>query len=122
MWDAALIWGGDLSISATGDLSIASGSDLGQQRVLRRLLTNPGDYIWQPTYGAGLGQFVGQADAGPAASGLIYTQIYRESAVARQPVPQVVANLADAGSMAIDIKYADANSGQSQLLSFSMGA
>ena len=34
-------------ISSSGDISVVSGPLLGQQRVLRRLLTNPGDYIWQ---------------------------------------------------------------------------
>ena len=59
MQDAALIWGGDLGAGNTGDIALASGTILGQQRILRRLLTNPGDYIWHTEYGAGLAQFVG---------------------------------------------------------------
>ena len=35
--------GGDLSPSGTGDLQAANGTLRGQQRVLRRLLMNPGD-------------------------------------------------------------------------------
>ena len=54
-----------LRAGAAGDLAPAAGTLRGQQRVLRRLLTNPGDYIWQPGYGAGLGQFVGK----PASAG-----------------------------------------------------
>ena len=50
----------DLSLSPTGDLATITAPQLTQQRVLRRLLTNPGDYIWHPSYGAGLAAFVGQ--------------------------------------------------------------
>ena len=70
MWDATLVWGGDLTINATGDLQLSTGTQLGQQRVLRRLLTNAADYIWQPDYGAGLGQFVGAANIERAAAGV----------------------------------------------------
>ncbi|MEE3500197.1 hypothetical protein [Acidiphilium acidophilum] len=54
MADAGLVFGGDLAIDAGGDLALAAGSALTEQRVLRRLLTNPGDYIWQLSFGAGL--------------------------------------------------------------------
>ena len=64
MSDAHHAWGGDLSVSPTGDLQTATGPALGTERVLRRLLTNPGDDLWQPGYGAGLARFVGPpADA-----------------------------------------------------------
>ncbi len=52
--------GGDLSTSPTGDLRPVENTERGKQRVLRRLITNPGDYIYHPTYGAGLGQKVGE--------------------------------------------------------------
>lgn len=120
MWDAGLVWGGDLSTSATGDLLLASGADLGQQRLLRRLLTNPSDYMWQASYGAGLGQFVGQTNVAGAASGVIYSQIHHESSIAQQPVPQVSVTEAGSGSVIVGIQYVDVKSGQSQSLSFSM--
>jgi hypothetical protein len=41
--------GGDISASNTGDLQGVTDTVRGQQRVLRRLLTNPGDYIFEPT-------------------------------------------------------------------------
>ena len=59
MPDLAHEFGADLQAGPTGDLALADGAALGRQRVLRRLLTNPGDYIWHPTYGAGLARFVG---------------------------------------------------------------
>ncbi len=59
MIDIFLEWAGDLSVGSTGDLALASGPDTTNQRVYRRLLTNPGDYLWQLDYGGGLAQFVG---------------------------------------------------------------
>ena len=59
MPDVYHVFGSDLVVSANGDLLTADTVNLSQQRVLRRLLTNPNDYIWQPTYGAGLPQKVG---------------------------------------------------------------
>ena len=63
MADAFHQWGSDLATGSTGDISTISGQLLGQQRVLRRLLTNPGEYIWQLDYGAGLARFIGQLAA-----------------------------------------------------------
>src|ERR1700683_2907421 len=60
MADIAHQWGSDLEFGPNGDLAVVAGSDLGQQRVLRRLLTNLLDYIWQPAYGAGLAGLIGQ--------------------------------------------------------------
>ena len=48
------LWGDDLTLTATGQVALVDGTPKGEQRVLRRLLTNPGDYIWHPEYGAGL--------------------------------------------------------------------
>ena len=58
--DLAHWFGQDLNVAASGDLLTVDGTAKGQQRVLRRLLTNPGDYIWEPTYGAGLASKIGQ--------------------------------------------------------------
>jgi hypothetical protein len=52
--------GNDLTASNTGDLQPVDTTVRGQQRVLRRLLTNPGDYIFHPNYGAGLPQWIGR--------------------------------------------------------------
>ncbi len=56
MYDLSHQWGDDLTVGPTGDMALVTGSVFGQQRVLRRLMTNPGDYIWQLDYGAGLAQ------------------------------------------------------------------
>lgn len=116
--------GADLASSGSGDLQAATGTLRGQERVLRRLLTNPGDYIFHPEYGAGLAQFVGQPADFTKIAALIKGQMLLEDAVARTPAPvikvQPIAS-ADGGGFSVAIRYADAPSGQPVTLSFNVG-
>lgn len=121
MADLSHNFGGDLASAANGDLATVSGTTLGQQRVLRRLLTNPGDYIWHPTYGAGLAQFVGQPVNALQITAVIRSQIFKEAAVARQPEPVITVLGQDDGSVFVEIRYVDASSGQTQILTFTVG-
>jgi hypothetical protein len=118
MPDLDLLFGGDLSVGPTGDLALADGSTLTEQRLLRRLLTNSTDYIWQLTYGAGLGQFVGQPGTPAAIQAVARVQMLLESAVAQSPAPVVDASAAVDGTVTITIRYADAVTGQSNILTF----
>ncbi len=120
MADLFLLFGGDLGIGPTGDLAIADAQTLTQQRVLRRLLTNQGDYIWQLTYGAGLGQFVGRPGAPDLISGVIRTQMQLESQVIQSPAPGVFTSVVDDGTVMTSVNYVDAATGQTALLSFSV--
>ncbi len=113
--------GADLALSATGDLAIATGATLGQQRVLKRLLTNPGDYIWDPSYGAGLARFVGRPAEAAGIGAIIRSQIFKEQAVAATPEPVIDVSFDQAGTVYVHLRYADASTGQTQLLSFSAG-
>ena len=125
MTDISQQWGSDLSLSPTGDLAMTSGAALGQQRVLRRLLTNPGDYIWQLDYGAGLARFIGQPINPLQIRAIVRSQIFKEAAVARQPEPVIDVQLAPGGgtgAVYVYIRYVDADSDQTQLLSFSVTA
>ena len=90
MQDLSHEFGADLAAGPTGDLALADGVALGRQRVLRRLLTNPGDYIWQPEYGAGLGRFVGEPASPQRIRAVVLSQVFREAAVARSPEPVVI--------------------------------
>jgi hypothetical protein len=113
-------FGSDLMVGATGDLASVTGALAGQQRVLRRLLTNPGDYIWQPGYGAGLGQFVGSPASAAQIRAVVRSQIFKEAAVARTPEPTIEVTADASGSVYVYIRYADAASGATQILSFSV--
>ena len=114
-------WGADLSASPTGDLLTVSGPALGTERVLRRLLTNPGDYIWQPGYGAGLARFVGQPAAPAAIRALIREQMLREPAVAQAPEPVIDVQSDPGGTLSVQVRYADADTADAQTLSLELG-
>lgn len=116
--------GADLTPSATGDLQTSTDTLRGQQRVLRRLLTNPGDYIFHPDYGAGLPRYVGRTADVPKIKALVRGQMLLEDAVARNPAPIVDVTpipSADGGGFAIAVRYTDAPSGQPVSLTFSVG-
>ena len=118
MSDAALLWSSDLGASATGDIAMSSGEALGQERLLRRLLTNPGDYLWQPGFGAGLGEFVGAPCDVMAIKARIRSQIFLESTVLRTPEPVVDVESSIDGGVYVHIQYVQSQSGISQVLSF----
>jgi phage baseplate assembly protein W len=120
MTDLFLPFGGDLAVGPSGDLRLSDGPELTQQRVLRRLLTNPGDYIWQLDYGAGLGQYVGQPGAAAAIAGVTRAQLRRETAVASAPAPEVTVTAQPDGVVDLTLSYADAAAGEPSELTFSL--
>lgn len=121
MADLYQFYGADLQVDAHGDLLLASDTVLGQQSVLRRLLTNPLDDAWNPNYGAGLPRFVGQPSAPLQIAGVIRSQLQLEAVVAAQPAPGVsVIGQAD-GTVIASITYTDAASGGTQLLTVPLG-
>ncbi|MEJ7685616.1 MAG: phage tail protein [Variovorax sp.] len=109
--------GGDLSDSATGDVLQVEGLEQTSQRILRRLLTNPGDYIWHPNYGAGVGKKIGTLLDVRAITGLIRSQIFLEANVARTPAP-VIAVSAIANGISVRIQYYDGSTGKLATLAF----
>jgi hypothetical protein len=113
-------FGGDLSISANGDLLTADSVVLSEERVLRRLLTNPGDYIWQPNYGAGLPQKVGDPFDLSTINAIVTGQMFLEATVARDPQPDIEVDSFPNG-MFVDIEYTEQDSGLSVTLSFPVG-
>jgi phage baseplate assembly protein W len=123
MPDLSHQWGADLSVGPSGDLAVVTGSTLGQQRVLRRLLTNPGEYIWQTTYGAGLPGLIGQTVSAAGLRAVVRSQIFKEAAVARTPEPVIDVQPAGTSDGAyVHIRYVDAPSGLSTVLSLTVGA
>ena len=114
-------WSGDISLNSYNDMNVVDGLDETNQRVLRRLLTNPGEYIWHPEYGAGLGRFVGVAlndEISYDIKQLITSQMYLESDVSKTPPPDITLQV-DQNELICTIIYY--NLSQSQLtLSFSL--
>lgn len=107
MTDLVHDFGTDLAFGPTGDLALSTGADAGRQRVLRRLLTNAGDYVWQLDYGASLASFVGQPAAALRIAAVVRAQIFREAAVSRSPEPVIETNEAGPAALALTIRYAD---------------
>jgi len=108
-------WAGDLLVGPTGDLAAASGSGAVTQRILRRLLTNLGDYIWNPTYGAGLPGFVGTPELLARVGAIVRQQLALEASVALSPAPDVSVAAPDGsgtGTFEINIQYVDVPNGQ----------
>lgn len=120
MADLSHLWGNDLLPSTTGDLAVASGTALTEQRLLRRLLTNPGDYIWEPSYGAGLPRFVGTPSAPTAIKAVIRGQLSMEAAIAQTPEPVIEVQADPTGTVFVQIRYVDNASGSTQVLTFSV--
>ena len=108
MYDIKLEWNADLTVSATGDLALVSGSDQTDQRIIRRLLTNPGDYIWNLTYGGGLAGFVGSVAVPSSIESVIRAQLTLESSVPATPPPSITVQAADnpRGIITAQIQYA----------------
>jgi hypothetical protein len=90
-------WGGDIGLSPTGDLGRVTRAARSKQRVLRRLMTNPGDYIWHPTYGAGLPGKLGSTATASEIQALILAQMKLEPSVAQSPAPVITVTVFPGG-------------------------
>lgn len=110
-------YSGDLVISANGDLLTATSVDESRQRVLRRLYTNLQDYIWNPTYGAGLPAKIGDPFDVATISAIVTAQMYLEESVVRNPPPVIQVSSFPNG-MFVDIRYTEADSGLPTTLAF----
>jgi hypothetical protein len=129
MTDVYHYWSGDLQISATGDLVVTDPTTAGQQKVLRRLLTNPlladvsgnpqssPDYTFHPPYGAGLARKIGSPVNIAALTAMIRAQLLQESVVARKPAPQITLTPFING-VTVYIAYNDARTLKPVTLSF----
>jgi hypothetical protein len=128
MTSLADLWhyiGGDISTDNNGGVLTVGDTVRGQQRVLRRLLTNPGDYIFHPEYGAGLAQWIGRTADIAKIKTLILGQMRLEPGVSQNPPPLVQVTQigsGDGGGFSVVIQYVDAPTGQPATLSFNVSA
>jgi hypothetical protein len=124
------LWGNDIAAGSSGDLATVDGAVRNQQRILRRLLTNPqainadgsitpGDYAQHTDYGAGLPQYVGALYDPAKIRARIRGQMLLEDSVARMPEPQIDVQQIDQG-ISCSIIYTDTTTGTSQTLSFNV--
>jgi len=117
MADLAHLIGGDLSVNAAGDLAIVDLDSWTQQKVLRRLLTNAGDYIWQLTYGGGLAAMIGAPTSAQQIVAVIRQQMMLESAVAQQPEPRATVQTDERSTVFATVTYTDSTTGSQQSFS-----
>jgi phage baseplate assembly protein W len=110
----------DLTVAASGDLLSVNEPARSEQRLVRRLLTPPGSYIWHPNYGAGLAQYIGQPTAAKTITAIVRAQLKLESAVAATPAPQVTVTAYATGVLTVTIVYWNNNTGARRTLSFNV--
>lgn len=110
-------YGGDVSSSATGDFQPVTGDTRSQQRIIRRLCTNPGDYIQHPDYGGGLPKMIGSNATDAEVKAVVQSQLRLEDSILQNPAPIVTVTAINAGKQ-IQIQYTDALTRKPVLLSF----
>ena len=114
MADLSLAWCGDLALGSSGGLETLTGPALTKQRLERRLLTNPGGYIWDLTYGAGLPAYVGQPVDVGAITAVVTSQAMLEAEVAS--VTSVTVTQDALGNVVATLAYVDATGAPQTLL------
>ena len=121
--DIYLDYGDDFMLSPTNDLLLADTGILSQQRVIRRLVTNPLDYIWYPSYGAGLPSFIGQPlslDNFSNITALTKSQMFLENTVSQNPPPNILFQTIQNG-LFCQINYILSPSLQQIVITFNVG-
>ncbi len=122
MPDIAHVFGDDLNVGSSGDLACVFDDEAVRERVLRRLLTSRGTYIWQPSYGAGLASFVGDIANAALLLSIVRGQMLLEADVARKPLPTVSVSAADSGIVTAMITYVSAMTGLTQQPVLTLGS
>ncbi len=118
-------WGSDLQLSSTGDVATVGVGQSGQitksnQRVMRRLMTNPGQYLSEQSYGAGVPEQIGMPLDVPKVQALISGQMQLEASVQQSPAPDVtVTSLQD--GVDVSAAYTVAPQAIPAVLSFTYG-
>ncbi|EHH67017.1 tail protein [Gluconobacter morbifer] len=111
-------FGADLTLDH-GRLELVSDVEQVRQGLLRRLLTIPGQYIWQPDYGAGLAAMVGQVVDTRTMEAVIQAQVMVDAGVDASQGVTVTVTAQDGGGCVCRVSYVDAASGQQQDFGFS---
>ena len=113
--------GEDLTLSPTGDLAVSTGLNRTKERLLRRLITNAGEYVWHVKYGAGLPGYIGKALDPGQVKAVIRSQMAQEESVLQNPEP-TISIVAIQNGVAVSIAYQDAQTNSPVTLSFNATA
>lgn len=134
MPDLSLDFGGDLQFGPGGDLMLADGLMLTNQRLARRFFTNPAvpgpdgkpiakpDYIFHPDYGGGVGALVDGTYTPQTLKQIqsrMLAQTRMEATVLQSPPPTVTLTDLGGGELYADVKYTAAP-GQPTSVGFTM--
>lgn len=116
-------YGEDLATTASGDIAIVTKQRRTIQRIIRRLLTSKTSaqssaYPWQPEFGVGLGERIGEDLDIRAIDGDVRSQMRLEKSVRQVPAPQVTVTEIPTGAT-IDVAYTD-DSGVPQTFKFNL--
>lgn len=106
MADLNHYWGGDISAAPDCDLATVDGITLGIQRVIRRIMTCPGEDPFHPDYGAGIPQMIGGTYDVRVLGAKIRRQIFLERCVARTP-PPVITVTPILNGVSVSLRYTD---------------
>jgi hypothetical protein len=107
-------FGNDLSLTPQGTIPLSDGDALTQQAIIRRLLANPGTYFWEPTYGAGIGRFIGETlnpNNFDYIQNVITAQMLLENTISQNPKPQISFTNLGNGILQCNISYTSAITG-----------
>lgn len=111
-------FGGDIANHVARDLPTVNSDIETQRKIIRRLATNPKDYLWHPEYGAGLRRFVGATNLGEV-EGVCVSQVAMEENVASYPAPTVTLQMSE-GALVCLVTYTDATSNELKNFSFNI--
>ena len=111
------LYGEDLKLSPTGGIATVSGFERSRQRIIRRMMTSIGDYIWEPDYGAGLPKQIGQLLNLSKIRGIIRSQMRLEPSVVNKPEP-IIKVTQISGGVAVTVQYVSLPDKQPVSLSF----
>jgi hypothetical protein len=124
MIDISHEWGEDLRLSASGDLLTSAQHETTRQKLVRRLLTNPGDDLWNLEFGLGLGYYVGRTIDVREIEAKVRSQLSREPNVAAIPPARVEVEsdgVEPGGRCVLRISYVDKSTGSAKTATLSLG-
>lgn len=117
------MYGGDILLTPARSIAVATGVDGVNQRILRRVISAAGNYLWHPKEGVGAGKDVGAVPNQQTLSRIkarINGAVLYDDDVAKSPAPMITFDTKIANLLSVTIKYTYAPTGQLQTLSFNL--